>query len=212
MTTRSSARGLPSLDLRTFSHTTATPQEWLALHDYMRAPAEEENPGDSVIGDEMRERETQIDWPLFEVHPCPRTHRRPNRRIGGDVDAATWYSRLRAQMDAHGGDHAMALLSAGEKIVAVSEASLFPKLPDRACQNLTAVAPAWRGRGLAKAVKARLLRAVRERQPSVRWIITTHANCSHSGHKHTIGVPRHREVGIYQIALGVPETAVLSRL
>jgi len=120
-----------------------------------------------------------------------------------------WY----AHMDAHGGDHAMALLCAGDEIVAVSEASWVTHLPDRAFQNLTAVSQAWRGRDLAKAVKARLLRALRERRPSVRWIITSNANVNAAilAINTQLGFALHREVQIFQIALEVLETALSSR-
>jgi hypothetical protein len=52
-----------------------------------------------------------------------------------------------ADMDARGGDHTMVLLNAGTEVVAVSQAVWASEFPDRAFQNLTAVAPSWRGRG-----------------------------------------------------------------
>lgn len=121
----------------------------------------------------------------------------------------TWYTH----MDAHGGDHTMALLRAGDEIVAVSEASWVPDFPDRAFQNLTAVSPMWRGRDLAKAVKARLLRVVSERRPSVRWIITSNANVNSAilAINTQLGFARHREVRTFQIALEVLKASVSSR-
>ena len=355
MTTTSSSRGLPAIATRAFFPKAATPEEWLAFHGYMRLRAEEENPGDPAIDDEMRQRDMLIDWPLFEAHrvlaliddqivgslamwtrrpgtpdyeaharlisadagvrKCVRRqgigtalvgelaafmrsrqittatlsarvgdgtsflaslgamekHRMTENRLdlthvdhgmlqaweqrAGLIGGLTWevhaprvpldrYATLIPQlnvmlnsqplgtlelppfrfdleqirawyayMDAHGGDHAMALLCRGDEIAAVSEASWVSNLPDRAFQNLTAVSPAWRGRDLAKAVKARLLRALRERRPSVRWIITSNANVNAAilAINTQLGFALHREVKTFQIALETLETALSSR-
>jgi GNAT superfamily N-acetyltransferase len=355
MTTRSSSRGLPSIVTRTFSPKAATPEAWLAFHDYMRLRAEEEDPGDPAIDDATRQRDMLIDWPLFEAHrilaliddqivgslamwtrrpgtadyeaharlisadagvrKCARRqgvgtvlvgelaafmrsrgittatlsarvgdgtsflaslaaaekHRVTENRLdltrvdygmlqaweqgAGLIEGLTWeihtprvplnrYETLipqlnvmlnsqplgtlelppfrfdleqirawYAHMDAHGGDHTMALLCAGDEIAAVSEASWVSILPDRAFQNLTAVSPAWRGLGLAKAVKARLLRVVRERRASVRWIITSNANVNAAilAINTQLGFALHREVRTFQIALEALETALSSR-
>lgn len=53
MAIRSSPRGSPSIT-RTFSPKAATPEEWLALHDYMRHRAQDEDPGEPAIDDEVR--------------------------------------------------------------------------------------------------------------------------------------------------------------
>jgi GNAT superfamily N-acetyltransferase len=355
MTTRSSSRGTPSIVTRAFSPKAATPEEWLAFHDYMRHRAEEEDPGDPAIDDATRQRDMLIDWPLFEAHRVlaliddrivgslamwtrrPGTpdyeahahlitadagvrkwarrqgigtvlvgelaafmrsraittatlsarvgdgtsflaslgasekHRMTENRLdltgvdhgmlqaweqgAGLVGSLTWeihaprvpldrYETLipqlnimlnsqplgtlelppfrfdleqirawYAHMDAHGGDHTMALLSADDEIVAVSEASWVSNVPDRAFQNLTAVSPAWRGRGLAKAVKARLLRTVYERRPSVRWIITSNANVNAAmlAINTQLGFALHREVRTFQITLEALMTALSSR-
>jgi GNAT superfamily N-acetyltransferase len=120
-----------------------------------------------------------------------------------------WY----AEMDAHGGDHTMVVLSAGAEVVAVSEAHWVADYPDRAFQYLTAVAPAWRGRGLAKAVKARLLRAVRERRPSVGLIVTSNANVNAAmlAVNAQLGFVQHRDVRTFQISRDAIEAA-LARL
>jgi hypothetical protein len=115
-------------------------------------------------------------------------------------------------MDARGGDHTMVLLNAGTEVVAVSEAVWASEFPDRAFQNLTTVAPAWHGRGLAKAVKARLLRAVRERRPMVRLVITSNANVNAAilAINTQLGFVPHRDVRTFQIARGAIE-ATLAR-
>jgi GNAT superfamily N-acetyltransferase len=111
----------------------------------------------------------------------------------------TWY----ADMDAHGGDHVMVLLRRGETIIAVSEANWMPDFPERAFQNLTAVDPAFRGRGLAKAVKARLLRVLMERHPQLRLVITTNAdvNTPMLSVNRQLGYVRHRDTRTYQITM-----------
>lgn len=122
------------------------------------------------------------------------------------VQIEAWY----ADMDARGGDHTMVLLNAGMDVVAVSEAVWASEFPDRAFQNLTAVAPAWRGRGLAKAVKARLLRAVCERRPEVRLAITGNANVNAAilAINTQLGFVAHRDVRTFQITRGAIEAAL----
>jgi GNAT superfamily N-acetyltransferase len=109
-----------------------------------------------------------------------------------------WY----ADMDARGGDHTMVLLRAGAEVVAVSDAVWASELPDRVFQNLTAVVPAWRGRGPAKAVKARLLRAVCERRSSVRLAVTSNANVNAAilAINRQLGFVQHLDVRTFQIA------------
>ena len=333
----------PHVVTRSFFPKSATAEEWHAFHSYMRLRAAEEDPGEPVVSDEVRQRDMRIDWPLFEAHrvlavvdgeivgslamwtrrpgtPDYEAHarhitadagvRKIRRRQGvgtallgelaafmrerglatatlsarvGDGTAflasigavekhrmmenrldlsrvdhrilQTWEARgdrvegltweihagrvpldrykvlipqltmmlnsmplgdleippLRinlvqinawyADMDARGGDHTMVLLNAGAEVVAVSEAVWASEFPDRVFQNLTAVAPAWRGRGLAKAVKARLLRAVCERRPSVRLAVTSNANVNAAilAINTQLGFVQHRDVRTFQI-------------
>jgi GNAT superfamily N-acetyltransferase len=327
-----------------FSPKSATEEEWQAFHSYIRLRAAEEDPGEPVVTDEVRQRDMQIDWPLFEAHrvlallngeivgslamwtrrsgtPDYEAHarhlsadagvRKSRRRQGvgtillgelaavmrergfvtatlsarvGDgtaflasigavekhrmmenrldlsrvdhkmlqaweaggnqAEGLTWevhtprvpldryealipqltvmlnsmplgdleFPPLRvnlvqikawyADMDARGGDHTMVLLSAGAEVVAVSDAVWASELPDRVFQNLTAVVPAWRGRGLAKAVKARLLRAVCERRSSVRLAVTSNANVNAAilAINRQLGFVQHLDVRTFQIA------------
>jgi GNAT superfamily N-acetyltransferase len=120
----------------------------------------------------------------------------PPYRIHLDAIGA-WY----ADMDAHGGDHVMVLLKSGDEIVAMSEATWTPEFSDRAYQGLTAVADGWRGRDLAKAVKARLFRAIADLHPSVRLVITHNAdvNAAMLAVNRQVGFVVHRETRIYQM-------------
>ena len=352
--TETSLGASPRVVTRAFSPKSATAEQWQAFHCYMRLRAAEEDPGDPVVADEVRQRDMQTNWPLFEAHrvlalidgeivgslamwtrrrgtPDYEAHARhisadagvlksrrrqgvgtalfgklatfmrerghttatlsarvgdgtnflasigaveKNRMVenrldlsrvdgsilrawearGDQVKALTWeihtgrvpldrYETLipqltvmlnsmplgdldipplrfnlvqikawYAELDARGGDHTMVLLNAGTEVVAVSEAVWASEFPDRAFQNLTAVAPAWHGRGLAKAVKARLLRAVRERRPTVRLVITSNANVNAAilAINTQLGFVQHRDVRMFQIARGAIE-ATLAR-
>jgi hypothetical protein len=67
-------------------HHAPTPEEWLALHDYMRHRAQEEDPGEPAIDDEVRQRHMLID--CLRGAPCPRL---VNDQIVGSL--AMWTRR-----------------------------------------------------------------------------------------------------------------------
>ena len=69
---------------------------------------------------------------------------------------------------------------------------------------LTAVARPWRGRGLAKAVKAAIARLIREHHPDVRFITTSNANVNAPmlAINARLGFTEHRGAAVYQIAIG----------
>jgi len=121
---------------------------------------------------------------------------------------STWY----AEMDRRGGDHFLVLLRNAEEIAAVCDAYWDQRFPDRVYQELTAVAGPWRNRGLAKAVKARMLKLVRERHPEVRTAITNNANSNAPilSINRQLGFSVHREAGTYQIGKAALE-AYLAR-
>src|SRR5215813_11368856 len=58
----------PHVVTRSFFPKSATAEEWQAFHSYMRLRAAEEDPGEPVVNDEVRQRDMQIDWPLFAAH------------------------------------------------------------------------------------------------------------------------------------------------
>lgn len=82
-----------------------------------------------------------------------------------------WYDDL----DAHGGQHHLVWLFEGDQLVAASHGNWDARSPDRAFQNITAVDAAWRHRGLAHAVKARLLQQLLQGCPDARWVVTFNA-------------------------------------
>ncbi len=110
-----------------------------------------------------------------------------------------WY----ADMDQRGGDHFLVLLLNGGEVAAVCDASWSPRFPDRMHQRLTAVARAWRGKGLAKGVKAAMLQLVRERHPQVVLAVTHNAevNAPMLAINRRLGFAPHRHDGQYQIGI-----------
>jgi len=110
---------------------------------------------------------------------------------------APWY----AEMDRRGGDHYLVLLLDGDELVAVCEASWNAQTPERMHQRLTAVSRQWRGKGLAKGVKAAMLQLVRERHPEVTLAITNNAevNAPMLAINHRLGFAPYRHFGAYQL-------------
>lgn len=108
-----------------------------------------------------------------------------------------WYE----EMDRRGGEHFLVLLLDGDEVAAVCDASWNQLYPDRMFQRLTAVAPRWRGKGLAKGVKAVMLQLVRERHPEVVMAVTQNAevNAPMLAINRRLGFAPHRHDGAYQI-------------
>jgi GNAT superfamily N-acetyltransferase len=119
-----------------------------------------------------------------------------------------------ADMDERGGDHYLVLLHHGTELVAVCDANWNPRLPDRVSQYLTAVTPAWRGKGLAKAVKARMMRLIRENRPGVTLIVTTnaHINAPMLALNRRLGYVQAKDMRTYQICLGGILAALTTRV
>jgi GNAT superfamily N-acetyltransferase len=111
-----------------------------------------------------------------------------------------WY----AELDKTGGAHYMVLLreSAEEnsRILAVSNAEWSPTTAQWASQALTATVRHLRGKGLAKAVKARLLEIVHSEHAQVRWVTTynAHSNAAMLAINRQMGFEVMREIGTYQ--------------
>ena len=105
------------------------------------------------------------------------------------------------EADRHGSEHLLVMLMDGAEVAGMCEGWWDARLPDRVYQFLTAVARPWRGRGLAKALRARTLRLVRERQPGVAMMTTYNAqsNAPMLSINARLGFVRHKQVGTYQI-------------
>lgn len=122
----------------------------------------------------------------------------------------TWY----ADMDSRGGTHFLVLLLQGGTVAAVCDASWDARYPERAFQQLTAVAGPWRGKGLAKAVKARMLALVRQHQPGVHTMVTHNAysNDAMLSINRRLGFAVHREEATYQLGIDALEDVLRARL
>ena len=110
---------------------------------------------------------------------------------------ASWYEA----MDRHGGAHLLVLLMDGQDVAGISEAGWDARFPDRVYQQLTGIARPWRGQGLARGLKAAMLRLVRERHPAVTMMTTFNAdtNAAMLSINQRLGFRRHRSDSSYQI-------------
>jgi len=132
---------------------------------------------------------------LLEDAPTTGLDRPPMRFELEDFRA--WY----AEIDRRGGEHFLVLLLDGDEVAAVCDASWNQLYPDRMFQRLTAVARHWRGKGLAKGVKAVMLQLVRERHPEAVMAVTHNAevNAPMLAINRRLGFAAHRHDGAYQI-------------
>ncbi len=109
-----------------------------------------------------------------------------------------WYESL----DRTEGSHHLVLLRAADGAVAgVSEAEWDNQNPKSTYQMFTAIARPWRGRGLARAVKAAILRRVRASHPGVEEMRTSNAesNAAILSINKRLGFRVHRRHVAYQI-------------
>lgn len=109
-----------------------------------------------------------------------------------------FYARLEPQ----GGSHHCALLRDRDgRTVAMTEMVHRPHAAGFIRQELTAVRPSARGRGLGKWAKAAMLRHVRDAHPDVRWVVTGNAdsNAAMRGINAALGFRPHREHVVYQM-------------
>jgi len=106
--------------------------------------------------------------------------------------------------DRSGGEHLLVMLLDGSSVAGMCEGWWDARFPNRVSQYLTAVARPWRGRGLAKALKARMLRLAREQQPGVAMMSNYNAvsNAPMLSINARLGFVRHKEIGTYQIRRG----------
>lgn len=174
--------------------------DWAAL---ARWQAEAFSPGRGLraeihIGRVPRDRLATLIEPmsvLLDDAPTSGLERAPLRYELDDYLA--WY----AEIDRRGGEHFLVLLRDGEDIAAMCDASWNQLYPDRMFQRLTAVARPWRGKGLAKGVKAAMLRLVHERHPELTMAVTSNAeiNAPMLAINHQLGYVPYRNDGVYQI-------------
>jgi GNAT superfamily N-acetyltransferase len=109
-----------------------------------------------------------------------------------------WYETINRVGGAH---HLVLLKTADGSVVGLTEAEWDSRTPGIVNQALTAVARPWRGRGLARALKARLLRQVHAHLPEAETIRTGNAegNAAMLSINSRAGFTAHRRFVEYQI-------------
>lgn len=109
-----------------------------------------------------------------------------------------WYETLDRVGGAH---HFVMLRTPDDDIVGLSDAGWDGRTPTVVHQHLTGVVRPWRGRGLARALKARLLRQIRACQPEADAMITYNAeeNVPMLAINARVGFTIHRRFVDYQI-------------
>ncbi len=109
-----------------------------------------------------------------------------------------WYDVMARTGGAH---HLLVLRDQAGKVVGLTEAGWDARTPDRVWQQLTATDAAWRGRGLARALKAAMFRQIRNRHPEVALMITSNAevNAPMLSINRRVGFQVHRRIVDYQV-------------
>jgi GNAT superfamily N-acetyltransferase len=83
-----------------------------------------------------------------------------------------WYETMSRTQGAH---HLIVLREPSGAVAAMSEALWDSRIPEMVFQQLTATARPWRSRGLARAIKAAMLRQVRSTHPEAKEMKTGNA-------------------------------------
>lgn len=99
--------------------------------------------------------------------------------------------------------HTMITREADGTISGLTEIWFHPARPGYINQDLTAVDPAARGRGLGKWLKAAMLDYVRKNYPDTKWVVTGNANSNGPmlAINHKLGFREYRGGSEYQISL-----------
>jgi RimJ/RimL family protein N-acetyltransferase len=173
----------------------------LADVDWSRLPAVQEQPPlrwEAFAGRVPQER-------LYALLPTMA------RLIGdvprGDLDVppsppdAARYDRMYRRMDEEGGSHLLVVAMAGDQVAALCEAMWWKDLPTHAEQHFTGVARDFRGKGLARQAKARMLALLRGELPQVQFVTTQNAetNLPMLRVNDALGFLPYREVRILQV-------------
>lgn len=109
-----------------------------------------------------------------------------------------WYQTMERTGGAH---HLLVLRDGAGHVVGLTESSWDARTPDRVWQQLTATDPAWRGRGVARALKAAMFRQIRDHHPEVALMITGNAevNAPMLSINRRVGFKVHRRMVDYQV-------------
>lgn len=109
-----------------------------------------------------------------------------------------WYEMMVRTGGAH---HLVLLRTPGGAVAGISDATWDSRSPEIVWQAFTGVARSWRGRGVAQALKAALLRHVHARHPEARVMATCNAdeNAPILSINARVGFAVHRRMVDYQI-------------
>jgi GNAT superfamily N-acetyltransferase len=109
-----------------------------------------------------------------------------------------WYEMMDRTGGAH---HLLVLRDPTGRVVGLTETGWDSRRPDRVWQQLTATDPAWRGKGVARALKASMFRQIREYHPEVALMITgnAEANAPMLSINRRVGFVVHRRIVDYQV-------------
>jgi GNAT superfamily N-acetyltransferase len=109
-----------------------------------------------------------------------------------------WYEGLNRTEGAH---HLLLLREPGGAVIGMSEASWDSRSPKTVYQSFTAIARSWRGRGLARAIKAAMLRQICSSHPGAEEMRTFNAesNAAILSVNRRLGFTVHRRHVDYQI-------------
>jgi GNAT superfamily N-acetyltransferase len=110
-----------------------------------------------------------------------------------------WYEEIERAGGAH---HLIVLRAPGGEVAGISEARWNSWGPECVHQLITAVARHWRGRGLALALKAAMLRQICTSHPEAKFVSTANAdtNTAILGINARVGFTEHRRTVSYQIS------------
>jgi GNAT superfamily N-acetyltransferase len=125
------------------------------------------------------------------------------------------YDEFYKGLDRFGGAHHLVLLrEQGGALAGMSEASWNSQTAETAFQAFTGVARPWRGRGLARALKAALLRQVHTVHPEAKTMRTSNAeaNAAMLSINQRVGFRPHLHYSEYQVTRAELETTAFGRL
>ena len=109
-----------------------------------------------------------------------------------------WYETMGRTGGAH---HMLVLRDSTGHVIGLTETGWDARTPDRVWQQLTATDPTWRGRGVARALKAAMFRQIRDHHPQVSLMITGNAevNAPMLSINSRVGFKVHRRTVDYQV-------------
>lgn len=123
----------------------------------------------------------------------------------GDITVTA--ENLRVTMERHKIDgsehHTVYTVEPDGAISSITDVVWSPSAPNKVSQWFTGVHPSYRGRGLGKAIKAAMLRFVRDRYQGIDWVSTENSqtNAAMLAINEALGFREHRLMRAYQVPI-----------